>query len=261
MGAGILLTGLVLCQPSDPFGGLDRGLVAEITGWKKGAPAPRKLLQFPDGPPALPPLCGLRAFGDSVGDYISHISDDELLQALMFDPMADAACIRVTARRLLVRRGVKDVRAMLADQRTKNAAVFDGTELATLTQLLMSPYARIRVASLEKKDASKALAEKAIEGLKADLVAAIPWDRAYRKAADLLIDKERSEKEGGGWRTFLGYRYDGLVSPTGFDLLDRRISDQLEQEHIRMLFEAKRGVLRFESAAAYWLYFVEAFYE
>jgi hypothetical protein len=200
-------------------------------------------------------------FGATVGDYISRISDDELLRALLFDPRADAPCVRAAARRLLELRGVKEVRAMLADRRRTNPGDFTGTELATLTQLLTSPYARVRVASVDKKDVPKEAAEKALAGFKADLAAGIPWQRAYRTAADLLFDKERSRKEGGGWRTFLCYRYDGLISPAGFDLLDRRISDQLDAGHVRKLFEAKGDVHRLDTADAFWLYYVEAYYE
>jgi hypothetical protein len=200
-------------------------------------------------------------FGAAVGDYVSRISDEQLLTALLFDPRADAACVRSASRRLLELRGVKHVRAMLADRRKTNAADFAGTELATLTQILASPYARVRVASLDKKDATKEMAEKALAGLKADLAAGVTWQRAYRAAADILFDKERSQKEGGGWRTFLCYRYDGLISPTGFDLFDRRISEQLHPDHIGKLFEAKGGVQRLETADAYWLYYIEAFYE
>jgi hypothetical protein len=257
----VLVTALALAQQPDPFAGLDRGLVGEITAWKKGSPPPRRLLQFPDGPPAVPPVCGLLVFGAAVGDYVSRMTDEELLKALLFDPRADAACVRSAARRLLELRGVRHVRAMLADRRKTNAADSAGTELATLTQLLASPYARVRVASLDKKDATKEVAEKALAVLKADLAAGVAWDRAYRAAADLLFDKERSQKEGGGWRTFLCYRYDGLISPTGFDLLDRRISGQLPSNHIDKLFEGKGGVHHLETADAYWMYYVETFYE
>jgi hypothetical protein len=79
---------------------------------------------------------------------------------------------------------------------------FGGPELATLTQLLASSYARVRVASLDTKDATKA-AEKALNGLKADLAAGATWERAYLTAAGMLFGKERSQKERGGWRTIL----------------------------------------------------------
>lgn len=245
----------------DPFEGLDLRLAKEIRGWRKGDPPPPRLLRFPDGPPADLPVCGMRALGEEVGDYISRVTDPDLLEALLFDVRADSVCVRSAARRLLELQGVKHLRVVLADRRKTNPADFTGSELATLTQLLASPYVRVHVASLDKKDATKEAAEKALAGLKADLAAGVPWQRAYLAAADLLPDKERSAKEGGGWRTFLCYRYDGLISPTGFDILHRQISEQLPPDHIGKLFEAKNGVHRLETPEAYWLYYAEAFTE
>jgi hypothetical protein len=251
---------LAFAQQSEAVLGPDRELFAEITAWKKGNPPPPRLLQFPKGPPALPPLCGMRAFGDAVEDYISRISDDELLKSLLFDYRADNACVRAAASRLLERCGVKELRALLSERRKTNPGDFTRSELATLTQLLASPYAWIRVASLDKKDVSKEVAEKTLAGLKADLTAGLAWGDAYSKAADLLPDKERSRKEGTRI-TFLCYSYSGLISPTGFDLHTRFISDRLDASHIRKLFETKQRLYQHETTSAYWLYFVEKFYD
>jgi hypothetical protein len=202
----------------------------------------------------------LRHFGSVVGDYISGINDDDLLQALIFDSQADARCIRAAARRLLELRGIKRVREIMADRRKVKPGDFESTELATLAQLLTSPYVRVRLATLDKKNVSKEAAEKTLTGLKANLDARMSWEKAYEKAADALSDKAGSEREGGS-RTFLCYRYDGLISPTGFDLLDRSISIELPPEHVRKLFDAKIGVHRLDTDERYWLYFVEAVYE
>ena len=256
----ILVSAMVLAQQPESAAGLDRSLVQEIAVWKKGDPPPRRLLKYPDGPPLLPPLCGMRAFGCAVEDYVSHIRDVEFLKTLVFDPQADNACFHAASSQLLQRRGVNDLRAIRAERHKSDPGDFNRSELATLTQLLTSPYARILVASLDKKDASKDLAEKALESLTTDLAAGITWHMAYRKAADLLPDRERAQKEGG-WRTLLCYCYDGLVSPTGFDLLTRTMSDRLDPGHVRKLFEAKGRVHRLETETAYWVYFVEAVYE
>jgi hypothetical protein len=261
MSWAFLFTTLLVSQQPDSFPSLDRDLVAEIKGWKNGDPPPRKLLRFPDGPPALPPLSGMSVFGSGVGDYVSRINDQELLKSLLFDTKADPACVQAAASRLIDLRGVKAVKSILADWRKKNPADFVSTELATLSQLLASQYLRVQVASLEKKDVPKEVADKALTSLKGDLAAGVPWDRAYRKAADSLFDKEASQKQGGGWRTFLCYRYKGVISETGFNVLDRRISDKLHPDHVRKLFEAKGGILQFETADMYWLYYIEAFYE
>ncbi|HEX4612047.1 MAG TPA: hypothetical protein VH092_27875 [Urbifossiella sp.] len=78
------------CRPSPPaagadaadsrsgtetFRGLDPDLAGEIRGWKRGDPTPGRLLQFPAGPPAVPPACGLSVYGQQVGDDISRITD------------------------------------------------------------------------------------------------------------------------------------------------------------------------------------------
>jgi hypothetical protein len=257
----LLVVALTVAQPPDPFDGLAPDLVREITGWKKGTPPPGRLLRFPNGPPCMPSHCDLPVVGEAVGHYIRCIGDDELVKALLFDPRADAACVRAAARRLVELRSVKEVRALIAARRKTDPGLFTGAELATFTQLLASPYAQIQVAFVNKKDAPKEEAERALSRLKADLTAGVPWKKAYGATADLLFDKERSRKEGGGWRTFLCYRYGGLISPTGFDLLDRRISDELDPRHIRKLFEAKGGVHRLETERGYWLYYVEAFYD
>jgi hypothetical protein len=201
----------------------------------------------------------MRAFGAAVEDYISRIADDDLLHALLFNPQADNRCVRAAVRRLLELHSVPHLREVLAERRSCRSEDFRNPELATITQLLASPYARIRVASIEKKDVSREQAETALAVLAADLAGGMPWDQAYRKAADVLFDTERSRKEGGGWRTFLCYRYDGLISPLGFDLLDRRITDQLPADHVRQLFELMKGTLQRETAERYWLYFIEAF--
>jgi hypothetical protein len=252
-----LIVAAVLALPTgaDPFAGLDAGLVREIAGWKKGTPPPARLLRFPHGRIDAP-VCGMRAWGDAVGDYISRITDVELLKALVFDPRADADCFRAAVRRLLSLTGVRDVRAMLAERRKTDPTDFSRAELATLTQLLASPYARVKVALLQRKDAEKEVAERVLRDMKAELATGGSWDRAYRKAADLLPDTRRAQEEKG-WRTHLCYLYDGLISPTGFDLLDRRISDQLNHDHIRQVFETKGGVHLWETKDCYWLYYVE----
>src|SRR5206468_1988708 len=137
---------------ADPLPDIHPGLAQEIADWKKGNPPPRRLLQFPDGPPFLPPRCGMRAFGQAVEDYISRISDDDLLQALLFNPEADNRCVRGAARRLLETWGLQHLRAVLVERRRSQPEKFGDSELATIAQFVTSPYARIRVASIEKKE-------------------------------------------------------------------------------------------------------------
>jgi hypothetical protein len=226
-------------------------LAREITEWKKGTAAPPKLLRFPHRPPPDPMMCGLRTFGDSVDDYISRIADPDLLEALLLDPGADSACVQAAARRLLDTRGTKMVRAILAArQREWNRR----PEVATLAQLLTASYARVKVAAIDKSDVEPGRAQSVLNGLKADLERGDPWARAYIRAYESLPDTRR-----GG--TLIGYRYDGLISPNGFDLMYRWNAGELESAHVRALFAARGGTHIWESADAYWLYHTEAFDE
>jgi hypothetical protein len=245
---------------SGPFAGLDRELVGQITAWKKGTPPPDRLLYFPKGNPP-PRLYGSRALGTHVQNYVSRISDDELLTALLFHPRADAACERAAGRRLLELRGVTHVRQILAERRKTNPDDFIRTELATLTELLTSPYLRFGAASLDKQDATKEQTEKSLASLKAGLAKGVPWEQAYQTAADLLLDKRGPQTDGEGRPSLLHNRYHALISPTGFDVLERYISNILAPDHIRALFETKVGVYRMETADEYWFYYVEAFHE
>jgi hypothetical protein len=259
MGVTFLVAALALADTPDPFPWLVPGLAREITSWKEGRRPPRRLLQFPDGPPAGLPVCGMPVFEAEVGHYVSRIGNDELLKSLMFDPQANDACIRASARRLLELRGVTYMRTLLADKQKTDPTEFARAELATLTQLLVSPYVRVRAASIDKKDVPKDRAEKTLAALKADLAAKVPWNEAYGKAADSISDTERSRRDGGS-RTFLCYRYDGLMSSVGFDLLNRQITQELDPNHIRKLFEVGWGIHRMDTRDRYWLYYVEAFY-
>src|SRR5262245_39090905 len=209
----------------------DQILAREITEWKKGTAAPAKLLRFPHRPPPDPMMCGLRAFGDSVDDYISRIADPDLLEALLLDRGADSACVQAAARRLLDTRGTKTVRAILA---ARQGEWNHRTEVATLAQLLTASYARVKVAAIDKSDVEPERAQSVLSGLKAGLGSGDPWAQAYRRASESLPNAR-----GGG--TFVGYRYDGLISPNGFDLMYRWNAGELESAHVRALFAAKGG--------------------
>jgi hypothetical protein len=127
-------------------------------------------------------------------------------------------------------------------------------ELAILKQLLNSPYARFKVASIDKSEVPKADAEKAMSELQAMLEAKESWKNSYGKVSDGLPNRDR-----GG--TLLRYDYEGIMSPAGFDLLVPAFSYQFEPAHLRKVFENKPGVHRFETKDRYWLYQVEEIYE
>lgn len=251
---------LAVSASDDPFSGLEEDLVTEIKKWKKGSPPPKQLLCFPDGPPKVEFRCGMLYWGECSSHYISRIKNTDLLYAMLFDPQADSVCFHATSRQLLELVGVRELRATLATRRKNDSKGYFGKEATVLSQLLNFSYAKIKVACLQKKDVEKDLAVQVLRDLKSDLSDGRTWDTAYRRAADRLLDKKRSEKEGGS-RTFLCYKYAGLISPSGFDILSYSISDELLPEHIQKVFAAKGAVRLLETNDAYWLYHCEGICE
>jgi hypothetical protein len=236
-------------EATDPFEWMEPALAREITDWRKGTVPPAFLLRFSHRPPPEPMMCGMRALGDLVDDYISRIIDADLLEALLLDSRADAVCVQAAGRRLLDTHGTKTVRTVLASRRGEWA---HRPEVATMAQLLTAPYARVKVAAIEKSEVDREQAQAVLTGLKADLERGDSWARAYRRASELLPNVRR-----GG--TLVGYRFDGLIAETGFDLLYRRLAIELDLAHVRALFAAKGGTHVWETADAYWLYHAEAF--
>src|ERR1700732_3476426 len=151
MNVAFLIAVSAFADTLDSFPVLVPGLAQEIISWKESRPPPRRLLQFPKGPPE-DALCAMPVFGAHVAGYVSRIRNAELLKSLMFDPQANDACIRASARRLLELHGVRYMRTLLADRQKTNPR--NSPELASLTQLLVSSYVRVRAVTLDKVDVS-----------------------------------------------------------------------------------------------------------
>ncbi len=241
--------------------GIRESLVREITAWKKGSPPPPRLLKFPDGETDLIPVCGMRVWGSSVGDYISGIEDAELLAALIFHHRAQPDCFQAAVRQLVKLEGVGHLADLLAERRKTEPSAFTKSELAVLTQLLRSAYVAIKVAHIATEDMEPGKAESVLREMRAELEAGNPWPAAYRKFADLNPDVRDRAKNPKSIRTLICYLYDGVVSPSGFDILGYHMAERLPLEHLRELFRVKRGAHIFKADDGVYLYHIERHFD
>ena len=148
------------------------------------------LLKFPDGKIAELPICGLRATGSEVSDYITQLKNPNLLSALLLDSRAQPDTLRAATSQLITLKGTDYVARLLATHPQETAR----SELAILAQLLRSPYAAIQVARITKDDMELSTAERALQEMRADLAAGTPWAAAYAKTADKHPDlKDRRQ--------------------------------------------------------------------
>jgi hypothetical protein len=230
------------------FDGLDPAVVRAIVGWKKGDPPPAALVGFRDPPPPPPMMCGLRCIGSHVSDYVRRVTDPDLLEALLFDPRATDACARAAGGRLIEVRGVGRVREVIAARRLADPAALGRPEPAALAKLVDGPCARIRVASASTGQADEL---EALRGLQADLGRGVGWHKAYMRAA-------YGEPESRDPSARIRYAYAGVITPDRFDVVYRYSVTGLEADHVRRVFEVKRGTHIWESADTTWLYRIEA---
>ena len=236
---------------------LDPTLVRQAEEWKSGEPPPARLLRFPDGKPPDRALECFKALGEEVGDYLSQIQNPNLLSALMLDDRAQPATVNAAARQLIALRGTTDVARLLASHPQKPAR----TELAVLAQLLRFPYAAIQVVRIVEDDMDLATAERVLSGMRDDLNAGMSWTDAYQKTAAQNPDLKARAKNPRSVQTLVCYLFDSVVSPSGFDISDYRIADDLLLVHLREVFCIKQGTLVLKTEEAVYLYHIKQYYE
>ena len=244
----LLLSGCVFVLPA--FAQLDATLLRNTENWKSGETPPPHLLHFPDGKTDESWVCGMRVIGSDVSDYISQIRNPELLAALLLDYRAQPETLRAAATRLIELNGTEHVAAVLASHARESAR----SELAVLAQLLRSPYVAIQVARITKEDMEMSAAEQALQEMRSDLEAGTSWADAYRKAAAKYPDLKDRAKNPVSVRTFVCYLYDGVVSPTGFDILRYRVATDLPSQHLAELVRVGPGTRVLKTADAVYLY-------
>jgi hypothetical protein len=199
----------------------------------------------------------MRALFSEVDDYIAQIKDADLLAAIIFNGWAEPASFRAAVRQFVRLKGVDALVRMVDEQRRSDPLAFRHTELAILSQLLRSPFIAIKVAFISKNDKGLQEAEGVLEEMKKELVAAKPWDVVYRKFADLNPDTRERAENPFSVRTLICYQYDGVVSPSGFDILTYSVSKYLPPlEHLQQLFRAKQGTHVIRTAEGVYLYHI-----
>lgn len=233
---------------------LDATLLRQVENWKIGEPPPKCLLKFPDGKIDEFPICGMRTLGTEVADYISQIKNPDLLAALLLDNHAQPDTLRAAATQLIMLKGTEHVARLLASHGRESQR----SELAVLAELLRSPYSAIQVARITKDDMELAGAESALQEMRADLDAGTVWAEAYRKAADKHPDLKDRAKDPRSVRTVVCYLYDGIVSPTGFDILRYAVATGLPPQHLQEIFRAARGTYVLKTSEAVYLYHMKS---
>lgn len=240
---------------------LEKSLMHDIEVWKKGDAPPARLLKFPDGKIDLIPECGLSVMGSSVGYYIEQISNIDLLTALTFDSHAHSDCVQAAIRQVIRLKGVEYMSHLLAEKRKTNPTAFFRPELATLTQLICSPYVTIKVARIATEDMPPEKAETTLREMRAELQSGKSWAVTYGKYADLNPDLRDRATDPKSTHTLVSYLYDTIVSPIGFDILDSRMADNLPVEHLQELFRVKQGTLVLKTANSVYLYHIEKYFD
>lgn len=253
----IVLTCLCGCQSRAQ---VDTNLTRQIQSWRKGDAPPARLLRFPDGNIDTIPVCGLRAIGSEVDDYISEIQDADLLAALMFDYRSKPDTFHAAVSRLFTLKGVGHVSGILAERRKTDPDAFARSELAVLSQLVRAPYVAVQVARIAPEDLPTEKADTALQAMRTDLQTGASWADAYGKHSDLHPDMRDRPKDPNSVRTLICFLYDGTVAPSGFDIVTYRTAESLPLEHLRELFRAKRGTHIFRAADGVYLYHVRSYY-
>lgn len=240
---------------------LDTNLMLEIKSWRKGDMPPPRLLKFPDGKIDTIPGCGLRVIGSEVGDYVWKIEDADLLASLMFDYRSQADTFHAAASRLITLKGVGHVSRILADRHKTEPDVFGRSELAVLSQLVRSSYINIQVARIAPEDMPKKKADTALQAMRVDLRAGASWADAYRKHSDLHPDMRNRAKDPRSIRTLISYLYNSTISASGFDIVTYSMAEALPLQHLRELFQLKRGTHILQAADGVYLYHIQSYYD
>ena len=247
-----LLFHLLVATPL--FAQLDGSLLREAENWKGGDTPPLRLLKFPDGKIEEFHGCGMRVIGSGVDDYIAQIKNPDLLAALLLDDRCEPETLRATANQLITLKGTDHVARLLADHHPDS----DRSELAVLAELLRSPHIAIQVARITGNDLEAPAAERALQGMRADLEAGGTWADAYGKAAEKHPNLKDRAKDPQSVRTLVGYLYDGVVSPSGFDILTYRVATDLPPSHLQEIFRRRHGTYVLKAPEGVYLYHLKS---
>jgi hypothetical protein len=238
----------------------EKTLLAEISAWRPGSPPPPRLLKFPDG--QLPYSgCGMRVWSESVNGFVEKIENPDLLAAIIFDGRAQADSFRAAVRKFVRIKGVDALARLVTEKRKSAPSAFGNSELAILSQLLTSPYMAIEVVHISKDDMELRQAGGVLEEMKSELIKGNPWAAVYRKFSDLYPNIHDRAKDPSSHRTVICYQYDGVVSPTGFDIQYYLVTNTLPPlEHLQELFRAKQGTHVIGTPDGIYLYHIGSYF-
>lgn len=238
-----------------------------VRNWRPGDPLPDALLNFPPPPPGSHLLCGMRMFGECVGDYLFETPDPDLLRAVIVEPRTSDETLHAALRESLKAHGFAWTAAVLDDARARQPDLFRRTAVAELSVHLASPCLRLKIARFDKlRPVPLDRAWQVLRTMRDDLRAGIGWQAAYAMASEALRDDSRHEP-GEAFRgpTHLTYAFDGGATPDyadpigGFDLRTYQYAS-IPASHLEALFAAKGGTHLIDTEPAVWLYHVEEYF-
>ena len=188
-------------------------LDSQIKNWKPGEEVPHALLSFPDG--NVPPLSLVHsdAYEDvyTARPHILGIKNDELLEAIVFDPRSERGAFEAATVTLVDHKGLVWFAKLVANRSSTS------WKLDALREILHRPFSQCSVAFIAKDSMPESEAKKALEEIKVKLDKGASWKDAYGSVADKHPDIKRHENEPRVPGTSVGYMYSGWVSADGFD--------------------------------------------
>ncbi|MBC3928943.1 hypothetical protein [Undibacterium sp. CY21W] len=227
-------------------------LSKEIKAWKLGREVPHKLLSFPSGKVSKKDDLdfGIGEYLRSVRSYIDQIENDELTEEIVFDSRSDSASLQAALMRLGERKGLKWVAQKLDERKSLR------WEIQTLKQALQSPFSRLEVAFIEKKEMQKTRAVDELTDLKVALDSGVDWKIAYAKTANENPDVERRKREPKVQTTLVGYLFSGWISGTGFSFSTLGLNENLPLQHLKHVVGSSRGGYILETEEGVYLYYI-----
>jgi hypothetical protein len=238
-----------------------------VRRWRPGDPLPDALLNFPSPRAGSHLRCGMRMFGECVGDYLFETPGADLLRAVILEPRTGDDTLRAALRESLRVHGFAWTVAVLDDAATRNPDLLRRTAVADLPVHLASPCLRLKIARFDKhRPVPLDRAWQVLRTMRDGLRARVGWQAAYATASEALRDDSGHEPgEAFHGPTHLNYAFDGGATPEyvdpigGFDLRTYQYAS-IPAGHLERLFAAKGGTHLIDTEPAVWLYHVEEYF-
>lgn len=244
-------------------------LRATLASWQKGDPVPAMILDFP--PPHAHERgfhCGMRVFGEFVGDFFYHTCDPDLLTAAVLDPSITDESLREALRQSLRLCGFAWTAALVADAVRQRPELGSRQPFARVWAALRSPCLRLKIARFDKdRPVPLDFARNVLHRLHDELAAGASWAAAYGRASEAMRNTDSNPlHEPFYGHTHLSYAFDGGATPDykdpigGFDLRKYEYAT-VPDGHLEVVFAAKGGTHLIDAGPALWLYHVEEYFD